>query len=481
MSKQRPGLVSLLGACGALCFAACVATPDGGMPPEPKRTLPDSFGAAAGVDGGVPQLSAAQVIWSDYFTDPSLRTLIETALQGNQELNVRVQDVLLARYEVLARSGEYRPRVDVVAGLGVDKVGETTSQGVSDALHGVPENLDEYRLGLAASWELDVWRRLRNLKDAANARYLASVEGRNLLVTALVAEVAGSYYELTALDNQLDVLDRNIAIQQDALGVVRLEKEAARVTQLAVQRFEAEVLMNQSRRFDLQQRILETENRINFLLGRPPQPIARDSANFESSLPSVASAGPPSELLDNRPDIRRAELALQAAKLDVAAAKARFYPSLSLEAGIGLESYKSSRFFDTPGSLYHGVVAGLVAPLFNRRGIQAEYFSTIAEQWKATVEFEQTALRAYFEVANQVSLLSNLAQAYELQSRQVALLEDAVGVSTVLFRSARADYMEVLLTRRDALDAEMERIETRLRQKLAMVQVYRALGGGWRS
>lgn len=479
MSSATKRLLAALGLCSAL--AACVSDPEQGLPPEPLRELPANFGPGddGAQDAAVPD--AADVAWREYFADPQLRALIEAALAGNQELSIRVQQVLMAQYEVMARQGEYRPRVDAFAGIGVEKVGEVTSQGVSDAVNGVPEDLGDFRLGLAASWEVDIWHRLRDLKDAASARYLASVEGRNFLVTGLVGEIASSYYELTALDSQLAVLDRNIAIQQDALEVVRLEKQAARVTQLAVQRFEAEVLKNQSKRYDLAQRIVETENRINFLVGRAPQPIERDSAQFSDSLPPFTRAGVPAHLLENRPDIRQAELQLQAARLDVSAARARFYPSLSIEAGVGYESYEANELFQTPESLFYRVAGGLVAPIFNRRGIRAEYFVTIAEQWKATREFEQTLLRAYIEVANQLAMLGNLAQAYDLQSRQVELLEESIDVSAVLFRSARADYMEVLLTRRDALEAEMERIETRLRQKLALVNVYRALGGGWRS
>lgn len=470
----------LMALAALFVVSGCVTQPDQGLPPEPVRALPESFGPADTSSAEASLPDAADVRWADYFAEPELRALIEAALAGNQELQIRVQEVLMAQYEIMARRGEYRPRVDAVAGVGLEKVGEVTSQGVSDAANDVPEDLGDFRLGLAASWEVDIWHRLRDLEDAASVRYLASVEGRNFLVTGLVAEIAGSYYELTALDSQLAVLERNIAIQQDALEVVRLEKQAARVTQLAVQRFEAEVLKNQSLRYDLAQRIVEVQNRINFLVGRTPQPVQRDSQDFDASLPPFTRAGVPSALLDHRPDVRQAELQLQAARLDVSAAKARFYPSLSIEAGVGYESYEADELFQTPESLFYGIAGGLVAPIFNRRGIQAEYFVTVAEQWKATREFEQTLLRAYIEVANQLSLVGNLEQAYDLQSRQVALLEESVDISAVLFRSARADYMEVLLTRRDALEAEMERIETRLRQKLALVGVYRALGGGWR-
>jgi len=462
------------------CMSGCVTPPDQGLPPEPSRAMPETFGPAAGALTSAAEPDVAALAFEVYFDEPELASLVEAALEGNQELRLRVQDILLAEYEVLGRSGEYLPRVDATAGIGLEKVGEVTSQGVSDEALDVPKNLQDYTLGLAASWEVDIWKRLRNLTQAARAEYLASIEGRNFLVTNLVAEIASSYYELTALDRELSVLDRNIAIQQDALKIVQLEMQAARVTQLAVQRFEAEVLKNRSKRYELIQRTVEVENRINFLVGRFPRPIVRDAQQFDAGVKVPVGTGVPTAMLENRPDVRQAELRLTAAKLNVEAARARFYPALSIEAGLGFEAFKSGHLFRTPESLFYGIAGGLIGPLINRRGIRAEFFSTIAEQWKATTEYEQTLLRAYIEVANQLALLGNLAQASDLQSQQVGLLEEAIDVSGLLFRSARADYMEVLLTRRDALDAELELIETRLRQKLARVQVYRALGGGWR-
>lgn len=469
-----------------LLACGCITIPDHPPLREPDKTAPEDFGpfqrpsveSSNGVEPTAP--SMAEQPWSEFFGESQLRDLIDDALASNKELNIRSQEILIAQSEVLARSGEYLPSVDVGVGAGLEKVGEITSQGVSDEVNGVPENLPDFRLGLRASWEVDIWKRLRNATKAAAQRYLGSIEGRNFLVTQLVAEIANSYYELLALDSQLAVLKRNIAIQQDALDVVRLEKKGARVTELAVQRFEAEVLKNQSRQYELEQRALETQNRINLLIGRYPQPIPRDADSFNAPLPSFVGVGLPTELLANRPDVKQAELELSAAKLDVASAKARFYPALRVDAQLGFESWKGAHLFDSPGSLFYGLAGDLVAPLLNRRGIKAEFFARIAEQVKASFTYEQTLLRAFVEVANQLSMIGNLEKSYELQSRQVELLNASIEVSGTLFRSARADYMEVLLTRRDALEAEMELIETRLRQKRALVDVYRAVGGGWR-
>lgn len=456
--------------------SACVPAVTNEYLRDTSRDVPEQFRAAMAATAS----SVAGERWKEFFDDPDLAALVESALESNQELNIRVQEVLIAQYEVLARTGEYLPMVGATAGVGLEKVGEVTSQGVSDEVDGVPEHLNDFRAGFTASWEVDVWRKLRNAAKAATYRYSATVEGRNFVVTQLVAEIASSYYELMAYDRQLEVLKRNIELQQSALEVVRLEKQAARETELAVQRFEAEVLKNQSRQYDFEQQIVATENRINFLVGRFPQPVARRSDRFDLPLPEAVRTGVPAELLDNRPDVKQAELELAATELDVEVAKARFKPSLSIEAGIGYESYKLGSSIETPESLFYGVGAGLMAPLVNRRGIKADYFAANAEQVKAMIGYEQTVLRAFVEVATQLARIENLQRRYELEARQVDVLSRAIEVSNVLFQSARADYVEVLLTRRDSLEAQMELIETRLNQKHAIVHVYQALGGGWR-
>ncbi len=424
--------------------------------------------------------------WRQFFTDPDLRKLIDSALANNQELNILLQEIAVAQSEVRARKGEYLPFVDFGAAAGVEKVGEFTRNGavehnlVIDHDTEFPEPLPDFMVGVHASWELDIWKKLRSAKQAAVMRYLGSVEGRNFMVTNLVAEIANSYYELMALDNQLAILRSNIAIQQDALEIVRLEKQAAKVTELAVRRFEAEVLKNRSVQFDIQQRIVEAENRINFLVGRYPQPVSRNSQAFSSLIPDTIYAGLPSQLLTYRPDIRQTELELTAAKLDVKAARANFYPSVRLTAGAGLNAFSATHLMQTPQSLLYNAVGDLMVPLINRNAIKAAYASANARQLQAVYDYERSVLNAYVEVVNQLSNIQNLRSSYDLRAQQVDALSSSITISSNLFRSARADYMEVLLTQRDALESRFELVETRKQQLNAMVNVYQALGGGWR-
>lgn len=464
-------------ACMVVLGAGCAPSLSQNKPREPRRELPASY---VGAQPTAAEKSVVEKAWQEFFEDPALRALIEAALHNNQELNIRVQELIIAQNEVMASEGEYLPKLSVGAGAGVDKVAEHTSQGVSDEAHELPSILQNYKFGFSASWEVDIWGKLRNSAKAAALRYLSSVEGRNFVITKLVAEIARSYYELLALDSQLAVLRQNIEIQQNGLQIVRLQKEAAKVTELAVQRFEAELLKNQSKQFDLQQRIVEVENRINFLVGRYPQPVARDARRFEAPLPSSLAVGIPSQLLDHRPDVKQAELDLAAAKLDVQAAKARFYPALSIEAGVGYQAFNVKHLLATPESLIFNLAGNITAPLLNRQAIKAEYYSANALQIQAVFKYEQTLLQAFTEVVNQLAMIDNLDKSYELTSQQVDRLTRSIETSNVLFQSARADYLEVLTTRRDALESQIDLIETRLRQRHALINMYQALGGGWR-
>ncbi len=430
-------------------------------------------------------INSGKMKWEDYFADPYLKSLIDTALKNNQELNITLQEIEIARNEIRVRKGEYLPFLGIKGSAGLDKVGRYTSKGANDATTDIkpdtemPEPLPDYMIGAYASWEVDIWGKLHNAKKSAVSRYLATVEGKNFVITNLIAEIANSYYELLALDNQLNLVKQNIDIQNNALKIVKLLKESARSNELAVKRFEAQVLNTQSLQFTIEQRIVETENKINFLLGRYPQPIERDVTIFNNLSLENISAGLPSELLANRPDIKQAELDLAAAKLDIKVAKARFYPSLGISAGIGFQAFNPSYLIKTPQSLLYSIAGDLVAPLINRNAIKATYYNANAKQIQAVYNYERTILNAYVEVANQLSMIKNMSKTYDFKSKQVDALNTSVIISNDLFRSARADYMEVLLTQRDALESEFDLIEAKMELMNAKVNIYKALGGGW--
>jgi NodT family efflux transporter outer membrane factor (OMF) lipoprotein len=464
--------------CLSLVYSAC--TVPGVVLKKENKNVPSNYNKDA-----VDTTNIAKIKWQDFFQDPDLNALIDTALRNNQELNIILQEINIAKNEIKARKGAYLPFVNVGGGVGLDKSARYTRPGAVDASTNIengkqiPEVLPDYLLAANVSWEVDIWRKLRNSRKSAVYSYLASTAGKNFMVTHLIAEIANSYYELMALDNQLFIIKQNIEIQKNALEIVKLEKTAAKTTELAVRRFEAEVLKNQSRIYHIQQSIVEMENRINFLVGRFPRPIARNSWTFIDLKTDSIQGGIPAQLLQNRPDIRQAELELAAARLDVKVAKAYFYPTLNITGVIGLEAFNPTYLVSKPESMMYNLGAGLFGPLINRNAIKASYANASARQIQAAFNYERTILTAYIEVANQLSNINNLTKSYDLRSKQVQTLTQSIDISTRLFRSARADYMEVLLTQRDALESKFELIETKKAQMNAKVNIYQALGGGW--
>lgn len=447
---------------------------------EANRDVPETF------LGDTDTTNMGQIEWRTFFEDPYLQELIDSALARNQELNIINQELTIAKNEVQVRKGEYLPFVNLNAGGGVEKVGRYTSQGANDAnteiLDGkeFPEPLGDVFVSANLSWELDIWKKLRNSKKSAMLRYLSSVEGKNFMVTNLVSEIAHAYYELVALDNQLDILKQNIKIQQDALEIIKQRKQAGKVTELAVKRFEAEVFKNQSNQYEIIQAIKITENKLNFLTGSFPKEIKRNSIGFIDLKIDTLSVGVPSQLLLNRPDVRQAELNIEASKLDIKVARASFYPSIGISAGVGFQAFNPQYLLQTPESMLYNLAGDLLAPLVNRNAIKAELKNANAEQIKAAYEYEQTLLNAYVEVLNQLYVANNLEKSYDLRKKQVNALTESIRISNNLFKSARADYMEVLLTQREALEAKMDLIETKQAQLSAMITLYQALGGGWK-
>ncbi|MDF4203423.1 TolC family protein [Maribacter sp. SA7] len=458
-------------------FYSCVPTRE---LKKANKNLPDNYAQQL-----ADTTNSAQLKWKDFFKDEHLTKLIDTALANNQELRIMMQQIDVAQNEVKARKGEYLPFVNYGAGAEIEKVGEYTRDGAVEQNLDIkdgeefPEPLTDYSAGLFATWELDVWKKLRNSKKAATLEYLSTIEGKNFMVTRLIAEIADSYYELIALDNQLGIIEQNLELQGNALKMVRLQKEAARATELAVRRFEAEVLKNQSHKFEVKQEIVETENKLNFLIGRQPQHIARNSDAFIDTQMDTVYAGLPSQLLLNRPDIRQAEFELEAAKLNIKVARANFYPSIGLKAGIGLQAFKAKYLTETPESLLYSAVGDIVGPLINRNAIKAEYYTANSKQIQAVYEYEKAILGGYIEVVNQLSKMKNLQQSYNLKENQVKALTESIDLSTRLFQSARIEYIEVLLTQREALESKMELVETKKDQLMARVNIYQALGGGW--
>ncbi|MDN4013726.1 efflux transporter outer membrane subunit [Chryseobacterium gambrini] len=467
----------------SLVLAGCKAPMATVVKDEVKENIPQNFNQQ---DQGDANNNSGTTPWRQFFTDPNLVVLIETALKNNQELMITLQEIEIAKSGVLAKKGRLTPTVSAGVGAGVKKAGRYTSEGAGDATTEIepgkemPDPLGNFEGGLMANWEVDIWKKLRTEKESAVAHYLSTVEGKNFVLSNLIEEVANNYYELLALDNQLDIIQQYTKLQQRALEISKIQKEAAAATELAVKKFEAELAKSKASEFTIRQEITEKENEINALCGRFPQPIVRSKGDFMAMIPQTVYTGIPSQLLANRPDIKQAELELKSSKLDVEAARKEFYPSLEISATLGLEAFKPSYLVKLPESMAASLVGELAGPLINKSAIKANFQTADARQIQALYEYDKTILNAYLDVANLMSKVKNIDQYYKLKSEETQALEKSIDIANQLFKNSRADYLEVLLNQRDALDAKMELVEAKQKQLSTVVDIYKSLGGGWK-
>ena len=446
----------------------------------PEKEMPASF------KNQKSSASIAGVKWRQYFADVRLQKLIDTAISNNSDLQIALQRIEMSRSSVKLANGALLPKVSLNVGGSVRRFGLYTMDGAGNASteitpgQTVPVNLPDLYLGLQSSWEVDIWGKLRNQRKSAISQYLSSIEGTNFVISNLVADVAIYYNELLALDNELDIIRQTIQKQQEALTVVKLQKEAGRANELAVQQFNAQLLNTQILEKNVQQQIIETENKINFLLGRYPQSIERTKDVFFKDMPQQISAGVPSQLLVNRPDVREAEFQIEASKFDLKAAKAAFYPNFNITASFGFQAFNPEFLFSSPASIAYSVMGTLVAPIINMKALEAQFNTAKANQLTAMYNYQKTILNAYVEVANELSNIQNLHQINFLKKQQSEVLKQAVDTSNELYKYARASYLEVLMAQQNALQANLELVQATKQQRLSTINIYKALGGGWR-
>jgi NodT family efflux transporter outer membrane factor (OMF) lipoprotein len=428
----------------------------------------------------------ADINWKEYFADDNLMRLIDEGLSNNLDALIALQRIEQSKASVLYYKGALLPAVGAGGSAALNRYGLYTMDGsgniTTEILPGeiMPFNLPDYYVGLQASWEADITGRLRNRKRAAAARYLATVEGRKWLVTNLIAEVVSAYYNLLALDQELAITRSTILLQENALSIVTIQKQVGRANELAVKQFQAQLQNTRSLEAEIQQQIVEGETRMALLLGKFPQQIERDSASFHRQIPALLQTGVPSDLLRNRPDIKESELEIIAARADLKAARAAFYPSLSINGDLGFQAFKTSLLFNNPESFVFGLFGGLSAPLLNRNAIKAEFNAANAYQVESLYHYQRSILNAYAEVYTAVKNFNNLVKIAEHKSNEVSVLAEAMEVSAELYRTGRANYLEVLFTQQNALSAKFELVNVRKRQLDATVTLYRSLGGGWK-
>ncbi|MHA4736375.1 efflux transporter outer membrane subunit [Dyadobacter sp. MSC1_007] len=426
--------------------------------------------------------------WKTFFTDRHLVALIDTALQNNLDLKMAIQRIEMVRSNVLVAQGALLPAVSADVSGGGRKFGDYTMDGVGNYDTNFSENIDsdrklpapfmpDYFVGLRSSWEIDIWGKLKSQKKAAYNRLLATEKAQQAIITSLIAEIARSYYELMALDTELDIIRKNVALQQSAVETIKIQKEAGRANELGVRQLTAQLLNTQSLEFEVQQRIIEIENDVNMLLGRFPRPIVRGTT-LEQTIPEPVRAGIPANMLKRRPDIQQAQLDLLAYYSEQQAAQLAFLPSLNITAFLGFNAFKGNLLFSS-GSLAYSALGGLTAPIVNRKALKANQKRAEAASLEALYAYNKSVLNGFREVSTSLKKLENTRKISDLKKQEVEVLQQAVATSKDLFLTGYASYLEVITAQRGVLQEELNLTNVQKDRFLALIELYRALGGGW--
>jgi len=409
--------------------------------------------------------------WRELFTESYLQKLIQEGLNNNSNLQIAVQKVLEAEAYLSQSKAALLPSISVSAMENYTRNPETLYPNG-------PAELNYFQLGANASWEIDIWGKLKSSKRGAYANLLSTDAAKKAIQTRLIADIATAYYNLIGLDEKLKITQQTVKNNIDLVETIKVLKESGKVTGAAVVQSEAARYAAEVTIPDLEQQIRETENGLDILLGRTPGALERGKFD-DQTLSSELNIGIPVQLLDNRPDVMQAEFALMSAYEITNSARTYFYPALTLTASTGFVATDLNKFFD-PKTFAANVIGGLTQPLFNRKINTTRLRVAQAQQEEALISFHNTLLVAGGEVQNALGSYESSVQKIALRKLQLEALVKSVDFTKELLNYGSATYIEVLNAQSSLLSAQLSKVNDRLQQLDAMVNLYRALGGGWK-
>jgi multidrug efflux system outer membrane protein len=452
-----------------LLLSGCTLGPDYF---RPKVLVPDNY---RGVAGAPAAESIADLPWWEVFKDPTLQELTREALSANYDLQTAAARVEEARAQIgVARSFLY-PQVNLNGGGSVQQVSRLSEP--SQAL-GTSRTYQNWLLGLSMAWELDVFGRIRREAESATGVFLATEQAQRGVYISLVADVAQSYFILRELDLELEIGRRTLRVNDETIEFYRRRVLGGVSNQLELD----QAVANRSRTAatipEVERQIVTQENLINFLLGRNPGPIPRGAALTDQYYPPSIPAGLPAALLERRPDVKGAEDLLLAANADIGAAKALFFPNFSLTSALGSTSHELSNLIDRRAAIW-SVAGGILQPVFQGWRIFYNYEATKARFDQALAQYQKAAQNGFREVADALVSVEKLKDVRAELETSVQSLGNAARLSRLRYDTGLANYLEILIADQQLFDQELLLARARGGQLTAVVQVYRALGGGW--
>jgi multidrug efflux system outer membrane protein len=441
---------------------------------RPQLALPGEFRGAP-LAASDPAASIADTKWQDLFPDPTLNRMVTTALAHNFDLLIASERVEQARARLgIARADQY-PFVDIQAGF---TGARSSSVAAFPVAAGTKLSASYTTLGAALSWELDLWGRLRRLTEAARADYLASQEGRRAVGVSLVSDVMETYFQLLEQDLELEISRKTQGIAKDSLNLVELRRQRGAASGLDVRQAEQLLYTASAQSAAAEHAIAQSENMLSLLEGSAPAAQARGRKLEEIPIPARMPAGLPNDLLERRPDIRAAEQNLVAANARIGAARALYFPQLSLSAFAGGQNRSLLELAAAPGRVYT-VAPQALQSVFHAGQIRNQVRFSEAQQRELLITYQRSIYSALREVADALVSFDRLREQRSQEERLVRTLEDTVRLSELRYRGGLDSYLQVLDAQRNLFNGQLTLAQLRLQERVSVVQLFRALGGGW--
>lgn len=443
--------------------------------PNYKRPAINTPAAYRGEPSSQPSVASAESLgnekWWDVFQDPVLQQLIRTALQQNYDVQIAAARVLQAQ----AQLGITRANQFPMVGGGAEGFSERNPK-ISSAFPSYEANVAQ--VDLSVIWNLDFWGKYRRQTEAARAALLATEWGRRAVLTSVVSSVATAYFQLRELDSALDLSKSTLASRQDSLKLTNVLAKNGSASLLDVRQSEELVYTAAETIPDLERQIAQQEDSLSTLLGENPTSIPRGRQLTEQLTPPTVPAGLPSELLDRRPDIREAEETLVAANAQIGVAKAAYFPSISLTGTAGVESYDLAKLFNASSGLWN-TAASLTQPVFEAGGLRSGVRLAQAQEQELLLAYKQTIVGAFQQVSDALVAYQKNREFREQQQLLTSAAQDTDRLSNLLYQHGGASYLQVLTSETNYFAAQLSLQQAQLNERLALVQLYNALGGGW--
>lgn len=457
-----------------LLLAACTVTKPY---QQPKLDVPAQFMQQHQADS----TSVGDLQLKQFFSDPSLQRLLDSGVRYNYDYAIAINRIAIAQRQLWGARALSLPQVSLGVTAQINRPSDNSLNGISAKSFLNKVHVETYQTLLSASWEVDVWGRIKAQKEVALNQYLQTVEGARAVQTALVASIAQGYFNLLMYDKQLKIVRRNLALNDSFVVATRLLKDAGLSNALAVQQAEAQRQTTALLVPQIELAISQQQNALELLTGHfPGGAFIERTAIDELLLPEQINAGVPVSLVSRRPDVRANEWALRTATTEIGIAQANMYPALNITVGGGLEAFKAGNWWNLPNSLF-GLAAGSIAqPIFQRRALRTRLETAKLQREEAVLRFKESVLRAATEVSDALVEIESLKAQEQIAAERVRTLQSAIFNAQQLFKSDMASYLEVITAQTNALQAELNLVSLQKERWSAVIELYRALGGGWK-